>query len=157
MVGSKSSVLLISLGMGVMLTLLYFSAAASSGRDFGNDVVPADSWRMRTVSINGTGDPASVWENNYTLSINATHISGKICNGFAGDIQHLDNSTIRGQNVFATEMLCVATPGGGPDIMKVEELFLDGLVHGMKISESDDILELRDIMTNTTFIYSKDS
>lgn len=116
---------------------------------------PSDSWRMRTIAINGTGNPEFVWENKYMLHINATHIGGKICNGFGGDVQYLDNSTIRG-HVFVTQMLCGTTPGGGPDIMEVEELFLDGLVHGMTVSERNGMLELRDIVTNTTFMYSKD-
>jgi heat shock protein HslJ len=130
------------------------SATPIQGNFTDNDASP-NLWRMRTIAINGTRHPEFVWENNYTLHINATHISGKICNGFGGDVQYLDNSTIRG-NVFVTRMLCGITPGGGSDIMEVEELFLDGLVHGMTISERNDKLELRDIVTNTTFIYSKD-
>ncbi|MEW6603085.1 MAG: hypothetical protein AB1351_00165 [Thermoproteota archaeon] len=40
--------------------------------------------------------------------------------------------------------------------MVVEAVFLDGLAHEMAISKSNDTLELRDIVTNTPFMYSKD-
>jgi heat shock protein HslJ len=95
-----------------------------------------------------------VWENGYVLHIDRAQISGKICNGFAGEIQYQNASTIRGSAVAFTEMWCDSTQGG-PDIMEVEKLFQDGLIHGMAVSESGDTLVLRDVETGAAFVYAK--
>lgn len=155
MAGGRSSIVVFSLGMGLMLALLYFAQVTSSSEsEFPDDPSPAatDSWRMRTVSMNGT-NPQSVWSGGYTLTLNSTEIRGSICNGFAGTVEYVDDSTIKGEMVFFTQMLCTATPG----IMEVEDLFTEGLKHGMVITEIDNALELRDVVTNTTFVYGRES
>lgn len=152
MASGKSSIVIISLGMGLMLTLLYFAGATSSGSEVPDNPSVADPWGMTTISINGTR-PEPVWDGGYTLTLNSTEISGSTCNGFAGSIEYLDDSTIRGASILFTAMLCTATPG----IMEVEEPFIDGLRHGMAVTETDNALELRDVVTNTTFVYSRSS
>lgn|GEM_PF-5883154 len=166
--GNRYSIVVFSLGMGLMLALLYFGQSLSSSSSPSESEFPdsnnpstsasppieaaGDSWRMRTVSMNGT-NPQSVWNGGYTLTLNSTEIRGSICNGFAGTIEYVDGLTIKVEMVAFTQMLCTSTPG----IMEVEELFIEGLRHGMEITETDDELELRDIVTNTTFVYGRDS
>lgn len=114
---------------------------------------PSGSWQMRAVSASG-GAPTSVWENGYMLHIDRTQISGRICNGFVGEIQYQNASAIRGSAVAFTEIWCGSTLRG-PDVMEVEKLFQDGLIHGMAVSESGDTLVLRDVETGAAFVYAR--
>lgn len=133
--------------------LLFSLILAGAAKDHGFAGVPPDPWQMKAVMVNG-GAPASVWESGYLLHIDKTKITGRICNTFGGEIQYQNASTIRGSAVAFTEMWCGSTLQG-PDIMKVERMFQDGLAHGMAVSESGDTLVLRDVETGTAFVYAR--
>ena len=116
------------------------------------EYMPADSWQMRAVAINGANFE-HVWENGYILHYNSTAIKGKLCNGFAGKIRFVD-STIKAYDVIFTDRGCGFTLSG-PSSMEMDRLFGEGLGHGMVVSETSDALALRDLLTNTTFVYGK--
>lgn len=107
---------------------------------------------MRSFSPEGHG-LRDVPENEFNLHINGTKIQGEICNGFGGDIEYIDSSTFRGRQIFYTTSLCVGQDG--PSIMEVESTFQDGMTNGLAVSEDGDTLVLRDIVTDSTFVYER--
>lgn len=112
-----------------------------------NEEIPEDAWVMRQISY--PLNPFPLLNNAFTLSINGTDIQGKICNGFAGEIEYVDENTIKNKRIFFTQMRCAE------NIMEVESAFQNGLTNGMSISESESRLVLRDVVTNTTFTYER--
>ncbi|WP_227717464.1 META domain-containing protein [Nitrososphaera viennensis] len=116
-----------------------------------SEELSAYAWQMRSFSPDGR-DKVDVSSHRFFLSINATQIGGKICNGFVGNVQYVNPSTIKGQQVFFTDMGC---GGQGSLIMSIEKALQDGLGNGMAMSENGNTLTLRDMVTNATFTYGK--
>lgn len=141
------SVIIIAGAIALALFLIMYMATGIALLD-----VPEDSWIMTTFSPDGQDD-IRVQNQGFYLSINSTKIIGRICNGFAGDIQYLNSSAVIGEQVAFTLMLC----GGqhGPLKMQVESAFQEGLLKGMTIHEREDTLTLQDIRTNATFTFVK--
>jgi heat shock protein HslJ len=107
---------------------------------------------MRSFSPDGH-DSRNVLDDEFNLHINGTKIQGEICNGFGGDIEYIDSSTFRGRQIFYTTSLCIGQDG--PSIMEVESAFQDGMTNGLAVSEDGDTLVLRDIVTDSTFVYER--
>jgi len=72
--------------------------------------VPEGSWTMTAFSPEGQ-HTTNVLNQGFYLSINATKIDVRICNGFGGDIQYIDSATIRGNGIFFTTALCTDQSG----------------------------------------------
>ena len=143
MQSTKITYPLIAVAVAVAITVFIVSSMPITAPEEASGV-----WTMRSISYAGrSGLP--ILNSAFTLSINGTDIQGEICNGFAGEIEYVDTSTIKGRRIFFTAMGCAE------HIMETEDAFKDGLTNGMSISESESRLMLRDVVTNTTFTYER--
>lgn len=132
-----------------MLSFLLLNVMTNATPD---RMIPAGSHTMILYSPDGQ-ETVRVLSYKFYLNMNGTKIEGRICNGFAGEVQYVNSSVMRGSEVLFTSMLC----GGlaGPQIMEVENAFQEGLKNGMILYEKGEVLTLQDMRTNSTFVYGK--